>query len=537
MSAGTAGTAHAAVDDVVAADVVVVGAGAAGLTAALEAAPRTVTVLSVGPVGTAGATPWAQGGVAAAVGPDDDPSLHAADTLAVAGGLADPVAVHRLTREGPRRVRALIARGARFARDEAGDLALAREAGHARRRVLHAGGDATGREVVRVLAEAARRAPTVRLVEGVRAEALVRGRDGAVAGVVAVDGGGTRVRYAAAAVVLATGGLGWLYARTTNPPGACGDGLALAALAGARLVDLEFVQFHPTALAAGGDPLPLLTEALRGEGARLLDGDGAPLMHGVHPDGDLASRDVVARAAWHHLAEGGTVLLDLRMLADLPRRFPTVAAVCAARGLDPARAPVPVTPAAHYHMGGIAVDGRGRTSAPGLWACGEVASSGVHGANRLASNSLLEALVAGARVAGGLPAASGRAASPAGRAAVPATDPLAPAAPAVAEPRALAAVRDLMWRHVGLVRDADGLGAAAVWLAALAQSPDPAVRQAALVAGLVAAAAAARPESRGAHHRADHPQPDPAWQRRLSAWLTPRGPVVEPGPLLARAAA
>lgn len=518
-------------DDTARTDVVVVGAGAAGLTVAWEAAPRAVTVLAAEPAGVGGATPWAQGGVAAAVGPGDDPALHAADTLAVGGELGDPDAVSALAYDGPRRLRALIAAGARFVRDAEGALALGREAGHGRRRVVHAGGDATGAEIARALTAAARRAQHVTLRDGVCALALSTGRDGSVDGVVAQHPDGRVVLHRAAAVVLATGGIGGLYARTTNPTPARGDGLALAAAAGAALVDLEFVQFHPTALAVGADPLPLVTEALRGEGARLVDAGGHPLLDSVHPDGDLAPRDVVARALWRELAGGGAALLDVRPVDDLAARFPTVTAACRARGIDPVTAPIPVTPAAHYHMGGIAVDGRGRTGVAGLWACGEVAGSGVHGANRLASNSLLEALVSGARVAADLPVGAGRTSGPddvGGQVA---------AAPAGVAPPDLAGLRELMWRDVGLVRDATGLARAAEELAVLAGHHDPAVRRAARVAGMITVAAATRTESRGAHHRCDHSAGDHRWRRRLYVTRAPSGPVAAAGPLLGRVAA
>lgn len=509
--------------DVPAGDVIVVGAGAAGLTAALDAAPRAVTVVTSAPVGTAGATPWAQGGIAAALHADDTPELHAADTLTVGGQLGDPDAVAALTREGPRRVRELIARGARFALAEDGSPQLGREAGHGRRRILHAGGDATGAEVARALAAAARRAPHIQLVEGVTAEALSVDAEGAVGGVLVRTADGRLVRMSAPAMVLATGGAAALWARTTNPPGANGDGIALAAGIGAELVDLEFVQFHPTALAIDADPLPLLTEALRGEGATLLDAEGVPMLAGLHPDGDLAPRDVVARVLWQRLAEGDAAFLDVSRVVELRARFPGVAAACGRVGLDPERDHLPVTPAAHYHMGGVAVDRQGRTSVPGLWACGEVAAGGVHGANRLASNSLLEALVVGARVAVDLPAA---ACAPLADGA--ALDLAAGGSGDAGDPTALVAVRQVLWQHVGLARDGAGLAAADLRLRALADHPDPAVLRATTVARLVVTAAAARCETRGAHVRTDHPATRPAWRRHL--WLRWDG-----GPVIARA--
>lgn len=640
--AGTAGTAEvvamvrtaaaAQALETVEADVLVVGAGAAGLTAALGCAsadpsasarepwppvpsaasatsamgsgrvahrsPPRVLVLTKtrsSGAGAGGASVWAQGGVASAVGDDDDPALHAADTLAAGAGLNDAAIVSLLTGDGPRRVRSLLALGARFDRDPGGRLALGKEAAHSRRRILHAHGDATGAEVVRTLVDAVHREPSIRVVDETFALDLVR-EAGAVAGLLALHRDGRRVLYRAPAVVLATGGLGQLFLHTTNPREATADGLAMAARAGARLVDLEFVQFHPTALAmqatdaagtpgagaAAGAPLPLLTEALRGEGAVLVDDRGVRFMAAVHPDRELAPRDVVARAIWARLAEGRRVFLDAtRAVGErFPERFPTVFALCREHGFDPRVEPLPVVPAAHYHMGGVAVDARGRTSLPGLWACGEVAATGAHGANRLASNSLLEALVFGARVAEDIQGLSGVRSGEGGEgvegvegaAAVARSRPVrasaasvvlaAPVAPVVpvappeleragagAGPEALVArLRRVMWERVGVERDEAGLAAAVAELAALSRQPaaDPAVTTAGtphpgapetadpgfaaaearnlLLAGrLLAQAARERRESRGGHYRVDHPHADAAWQRRLFLTVTAAG--------------
>jgi L-aspartate oxidase len=583
----------AAATETVEADVLVVGAGAAGLTAALGCAsggplassreplppvsgsgraahgsPRRVLVLTKtrsSVAGAGGASVWAQGGVASALGDDDDPALHAADTLAAGAGLNDAAIVSLLTGDGPRRVRSLLALGARFDRDPGGRLALGREAAHSRRRILHAHGDATGAEVVRTLVDAVHREPAIRVVDETFALDLVL-EAGAVVGLLALHRDGRRVLYRAPAVVLATGGLGQLFLHTTNPREATADGLAMAARAGARLVDLEFVQFHPTALAvqatdaagtagagaAAGAPLPLLTEALRGEGAVLVDDRGVRFMAAVHPDRELAPRDVVARAIWARLAEGRRVFLDASGAVGerFPERFPTVFALCRQHGLDPRVEPLPVVPAAHYHMGGVAVDARGRTSLPGLWACGEVAATGAHGANRLASNSLLEALVFGARVAediqdvqdienvqdvadiqdveaGASAARSGPVRAPVAPAALPDLELSAAGSEAL-----VARLRRLMWERVGVERDEAGLASAVAELAALSRRgdhlPHPgAAPQAAsgfaaaearnlLLAGrLLAQAALARRESRGGHRRVDYPQADVAWQRRL----------------------
>lgn len=570
-------------DEVRVSDVLIVGTGAAGLAAALGCAGRQVTVLTKTRLGEGGSSAWAQGGVAAALGADDSPALHAADTLAVAGGLGDARLVDLLTTEGPARMAELVRLGAAFDRAAGGPeapLALGREAAHSRRRILHAGGDATGRELVRALTAAVRRAPNVRVEEECFAVDLVvepaAPQGGSrVAGLLALDRDGRRVLHLAGATVLATGGAGQLYLHTTNPPEVTADGLAMAARAGARLADLEFVQFHPTALAVdGGGRLPLLTEALRGEGAVLLDGAGRRFMLEEHPLAELAPRDVVARAIHRRLAAGDRVVLDARGAIGeaFPARFPTVYRAAREAGLDPRTEPLPVVPAAHYHMGGVVTDERGRTSLPGLWACGETAATGVHGANRLASNSLLEALVFGARVAGDLArrlaavpradaedlarlqvAGEGGAVAAPGEAAEDGSRELAKRAAALRR-----RLRERMGADVGLVRDADGLARAADELRRLdgevaellAEAEGEAGAGAAggllrdlletrnlVTAGeLIVAAAALRRESRGAHHRLDHPDEDAAWRRRVLVTARPgaapllalSAPIAEP---------
>ncbi|MBK8481044.1 MAG: L-aspartate oxidase [Proteobacteria bacterium] len=500
---------------------VVVGSGLAGLTAALGLADRGVTLLTKTELGAGGASAWAQGGLAAALGVDDSPEHHAADTLAVADGLADPAVVELLTRQAPERVRFLLALGAELDRDADCTLALGREAGHSRRRILHAHGDATGAELVRALTAALRRRGDVALAERTFALELVT-EGGRVAGLIARRADGARCLWRCAAVVLATGGCGRLFAHTTNPPELTGDGLALAARAGARLADLEFVQFHPTALDGGRDPLPLLTEALRGEGALIIDERGRRFLLDHHPAAELAPRDVVARAIWRVQQRGGRAFLDATgaLGARLAARFPTVFELCRRDGLDPRIAPLPITPAAHYHIGGIAVDGRGRSSLPGLWAAGENACTGAHGANRLASNSLLEAMVIAGRVAEDVatqlplccdvpasPLAAGAGVASAG-ALVGAGVCSAAAEASRAEAEVVSTLRALMWRDVGLVRDHAGLTRALQTIVELARRLGPGAGEAhnlLEVAQLVTAAALARRESRGVHFRADFP--------------------------------
>ena len=468
--------------------IVVVGAGVAGLGVALRLAPRPVIFVSAAPLGLGTATGWAQGGIAAAVGADDAAALHAADTEAAGAGLTDPAVALRVAAEGPRLIEWLVRLGVPFDCDADGALALGLEAAHGRRRIVRAGGDCTGARVLEGLVRAVFATPSIEVVTAT-ARDLLRDEAGAVAGIVCARDGAA-FRIPARAVVLATGGVGALYASTTNPRGATGRGLALAARAGAVMRDLEFVQFHPTAIATGADPMPLATEALRGEGATLIDGMGAPVMAGIG-GGDLAPRDVVARAIFRTLARGETVHLDARgaLGASMPARFPTVFALCVAAGIDPAGQAIPVRPAAHYHMGGIRVDGQGASSVPGLYACGEVASTGLHGANRLASNSLLEALAFSGFIADGLDA------SPPGR-------PLPETSGAGWSPdENLTAIRAIMERRVGVVRDAEGLASAVADLGRLAERGD----DAALTGLMIARSALGRRESRGAHWRSDVP--------------------------------
>jgi L-aspartate oxidase len=472
--------------------VLVIGAGLAGLTAALAAAPRRAMILTPTPLGDGCASSWAQGGLAAALADDDDPALHAADTIAAGAGLCDPDAADILTREGPAAVRALADLGAPFDRKADGGFIQSLEAAHSRARVARVGGDGAGLAIMRAVIARVRASAHIEIREGLRVVALLQDAAGDARGVLAESAGGL-VEIRAAATILASGGLGGLYAVTTDPTAIRGEGLALAWLAGAEILDPEFVQFHPTAIDIGADPAPLATEALRGEGSRLVDAAGQPVVD--HPAGDLAPRDVVARAIARRQAGGERVFLDTRAAvgAEFDRRFPAVFAACRAGGVDPRVEPIPVAPAAHYHMGGVATDSFGRTSVHYLFAAGEVAASCVHGANRLASNSLLEAVVFGRR---------------AGEAARDVAVAKLPVLPALAAPQLPATIltelRHRMTADAGVERTGYGLAHLSDWIETQNRLHGPALPL--VAASLVVQGALARRESRGAHYRADFPE-------------------------------
>jgi len=485
--------------------VLVVGGGIAGLATALHLAPMPVVLLAAAPLGTGASTPWAQGGIAAALGLDDEPESHARDTCEAGAGLSDPAVARRVAEAAPGCIEWLLRKGVPFDRTPNGTLALGLEAAHSRRRIVHAHGDGTGRAVLDALIRAVRATPSVTVLERVRVLDLAV-ESGAFAGAICSKLGREdegAILLAGRAVVLATGGVGGLYACTTNPLGAVGSGLALAARAGALLRDLEFVQFHPTAIATGADPMPLATEALRGAGAALVNEQGERFLADV-PGRELAPRDVVARAICAEVARpGGRVFLDVRdaLGSRFADRFPGVATLCRSAGIDPAREPIPVCPAAHYHMGGIKVDGRGRSTVPGLWACGEVASTGLHGANRLASSSLLEALAYARWLADDIAGAPTHA-RPLTRSERPPTLMGSVGAEAVLR---TASLRALMDRCVGVVRDETGLREAVSGMVRAQMGRRSAESDRALVGLLIATAAFARQESRGAHCRSDHP--------------------------------
>ena len=476
---------------------VIIGGGAAGLMTALALAPEPVVLLSKSPLGAEASSMWAQGGLAAAVGEDDTPALHLADTIAAGAGLCDEAAASRIIYDAPAAVQRLAALGVAFDRRPDGGWRLGLEAAHGRKRIVHATGDGTGREIMRALIAVVRRTPSITLLEGVEARRLVV-EDNAVRGVLAANERGG-LMLSTNRVVIATGGVGGLFADSTNPGGCFGQGLALAAHAGAKLSDLEFVQFHPTAFDGPSRPMPLLTEAIRGDGADLIDETGQRFMTDV-PGAELAPRDIVARAVWRHRAAGHRTFLDARARpgADFAQRYPVISAFCKMAGIDPAHDPIPIRPAVHYHMGGIAVDGEGRSSVHGLWACGEAAHTGLHGANRLASNSLMEAIVCARWVAESIEGVS------AGPRAMLRDEALAaPADPAI--------VRPILTQGLGVLRDRDGIARAVRSLTPLARGQSTA-SDAALVGLMIAVAAIRREESRGGHFRTDFPESAPSAQ-------------------------
>lgn len=492
--------------------VVIVGAGLGALYAALELAPRPVLVISPEVLGTGASSAWAQGGVAAAMAANDTAEAHALDTISAGAGTVDPEVARMVTAHAREHILDLTELGTPFDRDAKGGYVLSREAAHSKARVVRVKGDQAGREIMQSLILAVRHTPSIQVMEGVMASGLAVSA-GTVTGVwlERADRPSGRVLLEAKAVLLAGGGSGGLYAVTTNPPRIRGQVIGMAARAGAVIADAEFVQFHPTAIASGEDPAPLATEALRGEGAILVNKDGERFMLAIHKDAELAPRDIVARAIFAQTQAGKRPMLDTRAAlgAEVLTRFPAVADACQRAGIDPVSEPIPVAAAAHYHMGGVQTDDHGRSNLGALWVCGEASSTGLHGANRLASNGLLEALVY-ARLC----AADIRATVPDGPA--PEVALTFPDGDGTPDPEAVMRLRRLMTAHVGVVRDAEGLKAALRGIAAIeagAEGNESLLNMTA-TATLIAAAALLREESRGGHFRTDFPSPNPALAHR-----------------------
>jgi L-aspartate oxidase len=512
------------------ADVIVVGSGIAGLTTALQVRTFGLSVLLVTKAKVdEGSTKWAQGGIAAALGEDDSPLAHEKDTLVAGAGLCDSQAVRVLVTEGPDAVRTLIARGAKFDLEASGEMSLTREGGHLQNRIIHAGGDATGAEVERALIAAINNDPQIELIEHALVLDALKDKNGGVCGVTLhVIGAGSRDgvgQARARAVVLATGGLGQVFAQTTNPSVSTGDGVALALRAGAAVADVEFIQFHPTVLWLGESSegqQPLISEAVRGEGAYLVDHNGDRFMKDIHPLGELAPRDVVAIAIMNKMVATGKshVWLDVRHLEGFEKRFPTIYASCIAHGINPARDLIPVAPASHYASGGVRVDLNGRTSVKGLYACGETACSGVHGANRLASNSLLEGLVFSARIASDIAATMAEIAEPVAN----------NSTEILLDPDVRHRLQISMSRGAGVLRSSDSLVETNSDLTRIGdrKSTAPCVEawettnlfqlaQAILKAALI------RQETRGSHWRADFPETSDLWRKRIVQSLDQSG--------------
>ena len=517
------------------ADVIVIGSGVAGLTTALNARAANLSVLLVTKATIdEGSTKWAQGGIAAALGPGDTPDQHKSDTLIAGAGLCDLDAVEVLVTEGPEAVRKLISRGAVFDKAEGGEIALTREGGHHRNRILHAGGDATGAEVSRALLAAVQNDAGIEVIEHALVIDALTAADGSVCGVTLhVIGEGSRDGVGSAlakAVVIATGGLGQVYSQTTNPSVSTGDGVALALRAGAEVGDVEFIQFHPTVLwrdTTLGGQQPLISEAVRGEGAILLNHNGERFMLGKHPQADLAPRDIVAKEIFTQMKEANVphVWLDATAITDFPERFPTINASCLANGIDPTKQLIPVSPASHYASGGVLVDLNGQSTVPGLYVCGESACTGAHGANRLASNSLLEGLVFGARIAEHIAADIAKNV-PEQR--EPFVDPAQPTFlldAAIRVPLQLA-----MSQGAGVMRSEKSLRATLQTLTQLGthQSKTPNVNtwevsNLYFLATAIVQSALERKESRGSHWRSDFPKTSEQWQVRVVEKLNDDG--------------
>ena len=493
--------------------ILIIGGGLAGLFCALKLAPHPVTILSTAPIGTGASSVWAQGGIAAALSEGDTPEKHTVDTLIAGVGINDAAQVLSMAQEARARIHDLLSYGVPFDRDLHGHLLQSREAAHSERRIVRVKGDTAGKAIMEALHVAVDAAPSIEVISGVTAQELIC-ENGRVVGVRVARNDDRYVVYPASVVVLATGGIGHVYQVTTNPIEARGIGLAIAAKAGAVIADAEFVQFHPTAINVSKDPAPLATEALRGDGAILVNSKGERFMLAIHKDAELGPRDIVARAVSAEIAAGRGAYLDAReaLGATFEEKFPTVFAHCMAAGINPATQLIPIIPAEHYHMGGVSTDARGRTSLAGLWAAGEVASTGVHGANRLASNSLLEAVVFAARIAEDI----------VGHDIKPCPPPYVEGvvAQGIADDELERRLRITMGQHVGVLRDADGLGQALrIIKSVLENAVGLSLHNMATTCLMITVAANARHESRGAHFRTDYPKANPTLAHRSNFTL------------------
>jgi L-aspartate oxidase len=499
--------------------ILIIGGGLAGLFCALKLAPKAVTVIAAAPIGRGASSAWAQAGIAAAVGEGDTVEKHVQDTLVAGDGIVDEKIARLMASEASARIHDLLEFGVPFDRDLEGRLQVSREAAHSESRIVRVRGDMAGRAIMQALVETVRKTPSIRVLEGYVAEQLMV-EDSRVTGLYARGEAGLGedlIPIAGASVVIAAGGVGHLYEVTTNPTEARGGGIGMAARAGARMADMEFVQFHPTAINVGKDPAPLATEALRGHGATLVNSTGERFMVPIHRDAELAPRDVVARGIFAEVQAGRGAFLDCTRAVgkSFAEEFPTVYGYCREAGIDPVTEPIPVIPAAHYFMGGVWTDRDGRTSLPGLWACGEVTSTGAHGANRLASNSLLEAVVFSARIADVLRADAADAPSGWQDGTIVNED-----VETYADSAQMKLLRKTMSANLGVLRDANGMREALRTILALEESAETErFRNVLTTAKLITICALNREESRGGHFRTDFPDEDDAWKRRTLVTL------------------
>lgn len=484
--------------------IIILGGGLAGLYCALKLAPLPVTLIAPSPVGTSGASYWAQGGIAAAVEEGDTPEKHAFDTIAAGAGLVDADIALGMAQEARKRIDELLELGAPFDRTKQGQFLPSQEAAHSHRRIIRVKGDSAGRAIMETLKNRLNATPSITVIENATAYKIIKNSPHNLS-VYCSTSEGTTIEYRCACLVLATGGVGHLYRLTTNPFDSCGAGVAMAAQAGAIIADTEFVQFHPTAIDMNADPAPLATESLRGEGATIINRFGHRFLMDCDSRAELAPRDIVARKVFESIQHGSGAFLDARerIGSDFPSRFPAVYASCLAAGIDPITQPIPIAPAAHYHMGGVLTDARGRTSINNMWAIGEVASTGVHGANRLASNSLLEALVFADRVASDIKQHHFSSSDYSCNLSHPNTFN-------IDQSTIITEIRETMSAYVGVIRSEQSLTLALKKFITLYNMENtPVVQNMLITAIFIAASALTRRESRGAHYREDYPCESP----------------------------